>query len=56
VVYSRYLSGWAVLEFLICLPISIANLAALHTRHINYDAITQEEDTPVHPQLQMNQF
>ena len=44
VVYSRYLIAWAILEFIICLPISLANIYALHTRHINYEALASEKE------------
>jgi len=44
VVYSRHLIAWAIMEFIICLPISIANIYALHTRHINYEALTFERE------------
>jgi hypothetical protein len=44
VVYSRYLKAWAVLEFLICLPIAVGNLYAIHTRHMNYEAIMFESE------------
>ena len=46
-VYARYLIAWAILEFIICLPISIANIYALHTRHINYEALASEKEEMV---------
>jgi hypothetical protein len=57
VVYSRYLIAWAVLEFIICLPIALANLYALHTRHMNYEALEFEregtnEESGVRPEMQ----
>jgi hypothetical protein len=39
VVYSRYLIAWAIMEFVICLPIAVANLYAIYTRHMNYEAL-----------------
>ena len=44
VVYSRYLIAWAIMEFIICLPISIANIYARHTRYMNYEALALERE------------
>lgn len=47
VIYGRYLSAWAIMEFLICFPIAFANLYALHTRHMNYEALMFEQEEKV---------
>lgn len=51
-IYSRYLIAWAVTEFVICLPIAFANLYALHTRHINYEALVFDKEERTVPGLQ----